>query len=236
MKMQSFLSRILGFVALSLLLVLLACSALAQSMPGAKPVDVRKLADSVDKHYNSLNTMQTDFTEIYRGGGMSRSESGTMWLRKPGKMRWEYRTPRTKLFVSDGKNAWFYVPGERQARRAKVKDLDDLRSPLAYLLGKTKLEKEFQGLSLAPDKQPATAGNIVLRGVPKSMADRVSQALLEITPDFRIAGIYVEELDGSSTDFRFQNERPNVQIAEGRFRFTPPAGVETMEATELAPQ
>lgn len=230
------------FAALSLLLMM-ACCALAQSAPGspraasgAASIDVRKLADSIDKHYNALRSMQIDFAEIYRGGGMSRSESGIMWLKKPGKMRWEYRSPRTKLFVSDGKNAWFYVPGERQARRAKVKNLDDLRSPLAYLLGKTKLAKEFQGLSIAPDKQPAIAGNIVLRGVPKSMADRVSQALLEITPDFRIAGIYVEELDGSSTDFRFQNERPNATVSEERFRFTPPAGVETMEATELAPQ
>ena len=209
-----------------------ACVAFAQSAP----VDVRKLADSVDRHYNHLASMKTDFTEVYKGGGMTRTEHGTMWLKKPGKMRWEYRTPREKLFVSDGKTAWFYVPGEKQARRAKVKDLDDLRSPLAYLLGKTKLEKEFEGLSLAPDKKPETAGDIVLRGVPKSMADRVSQVLLEITPESRIAGIYVEELDGSSTDFRFQNERPNVQVADDRFRFSPPPGVETMEATEIAPQ
>ena len=81
---------------------------------------------------------------------MERTEWGTLWLKKPGKMRWEYRSPRDKLFLSDGKDAWFYVPGERQVRRTAVKKLDDLRSPLAFLLGKTKLEKELQALSFGP--------------------------------------------------------------------------------------
>lgn len=199
------------------------------------PSDVRKLADAVDKRYNRLSSLETNFVEIYRGGGMSRSESGTMWLKKPGKMRWEYRTPREKLFVTDGRNAWFYVPGEKQARRASVKSLDDLRSPLRYLLGRTKLHKEFEGLSFAPDAKPATPGNTVLRGVPKYMADRVSQVLLEITPENRIARIYIEELDGSTTEFRFQDQRDNVQVADQRFRFSPPMGVEVMEAKELEP-
>ena len=66
-------------------------------------------------------------------------------------MRWEYRSPKEKLFLSDGKDAWFYIPGDRQVRRTSVKKLDDLRSPLALLLGKTRLEKELDGLSAAPD-------------------------------------------------------------------------------------
>jgi len=210
--------------------LLLASLAWAQT-----PSDIRKLADAVDKRYNRLSSLETNFVEVYRGGGMSRSESGTMWLKKPGKMRWEYRTPREKLFVTDGRNAWFYVPGEKQARRASVKSLDDLRSPLRYLLGRTKLDKEFEGLSFAPDAKPATPGNTVLRGVPKYMADRVSQVLLEITPENRIARIYIEELDGSTTEFRFQDQRDNVQVADQRFRFSPPMGVEVMEAKELEP-
>ena len=95
----------------------------------------------------------------YRGSGIERTESGTLWLakgglKKPGKMRWEYRSPREKLFVSDGKDAWFYVPADRQARKTDARKLDDIRSPLAFLLGKSKLEKELRGLSLAPDMQP----------------------------------------------------------------------------------
>ena len=96
---------------------------------------------------------QADFTETYTGAGMTRTESGTLLLKKPGQMRWDYDQPRPKMFVTDGHTAWFYVPGEKQARRTPVKQLDDLRSPLRYLLGKTKLEKELDGLSLAPDRK-----------------------------------------------------------------------------------
>ena len=216
-----------------LLLLLFVSGAFAQSP--SKPVDLHQLAESVDKHYNGLNSLQTQFTEIYQGGGMSRTESGTMWIKKPGKMLWEYVSPRQKLFVTDGKTAWFYVPGERQARRASVKKLDDLRSPLRYLLGRSKLEKEFNALSLAPDQRPINAGDIVLRGVPKGMEDRVSQVLLEVTPENRLARIFVEELDGSQTDFRFKDQKENVPVADSRFSFKPPAGVEVMEATELQP-
>ena len=108
----------------------------------------------MDNRYNHLQTLQAEFTETYRGAGVERTESGTLWLKKPGKMRWEYRSPKEKLFLSDGKDAWFYLPGDRQVRRTSVKKLDDLRSPLAFLLGKTKLEKELDGLSLAPDVAP----------------------------------------------------------------------------------
>jgi len=195
---------------------------------------VQQIAQAVDNHYNRLITLQTDFVETYRGVGMNRSESGILWLKKPGKMRWEYEAPRQKLFVSDGKTAWFYVPGDRQARRAEVKNLDDLRSPLRYLLGKTKLMREFEGLSLAPDVKPVSAGNVVLRGVPKGLEDRVSQVLLEIMPERMIERIVIHEVDGAVTEFRFTNQKENFAVAESHFRFQPPSGVETLEMRELA--
>ena len=160
---------------------------------------------------------------------MERVESGTLWLKKPGKMRWEYRSPKEKLFLSDGQNAWFYVPGDRQARKTPVRKLDDLRSPLGFLLGKAKLEKELQGLSRAPDLTPINPGDIVLRGVPKALANRVNFVVLEITSENWIRRIVIEEMDGSSTEFLFQNLKENVEIAEQHFRFSPPAGVETVQ-------
>ena len=195
--------------------------------------DVHAIADQVDQRYNHLQTLQANFTETYSGAGMTRTESGTLLLKKPGRMRWDYDQPRPKLFITDGKVAWFYVPGEHQARRASVQQLDDLRSPLRYLLGKTKLEKELDGLSLAPDEKPVNAGDVVLRGVPKRMRDRVSQTLLEITPDRFIARIVVEELDGSVTDFRFHQHKENVKLEDEQFRFVPPPGVEIVAGTEM---
>src|SRR5260370_40341748 len=117
----------------------------------AGEADVKALAAAVEEHYNHLRSLQAEVTETYRGSGIERTESGTLWLKKPGmkkpgKMRWGERSPREKLFVSDGKDAWFYVPGDLQARKAPAAKLDDIRSPLAFLLGKTRLEKELKGL------------------------------------------------------------------------------------------
>ena len=131
--------------------------------------DIHQLARAVDDHYNHLRSLQSDFTEIYQGDGPERVESGTLWLKKPRKMRWEYRSPKEKLFVSDGQSVWFYLPAERQLRKTSLKKLDDLRSPMAFLLGKTKLENELRGLSKAVDQSPMIAGDTVLRGVPQSV-------------------------------------------------------------------
>ena len=208
---------------------------LAAAISAATPApDVHAIANAVDARYNHLRSLQAEFVEIYRGVGMERTESGILWLKKPGKMRWEYRSPREKLFLSDGKDAWFYVPGERQVRRTAVKKLEDLRSPLAFLLGKTKLEKELQGLSFAPDVTPLSAGDVVLRGVPKSLAERVSQVLLEITPERWINRISIEEVDGSVTEYRFSNQRENVVLDDKRFQFAVPDGVEVIDG-ELGP-
>jgi len=191
--------------------------------------DVKALATAIDAHYNHLRSLQAEFTELYRGSGMERTETGTLWLKKPGKMRWEYRSPREKLFVSDGRDAWFYVPADRQARKTAAKKLEDVRSPLAFLLGKTKLEKELQGLSLAPDVEPLAAGNVVLRGVPQALADRVSEILLEVTPDHQISRIVIQDVDGAATEYRFGEMKEDVAIGDRRFQFKPPAGTETVE-------
>ena len=196
----------------------------------ANPVpDVHAIAQAVDDHYNHLKSLETEFTESYRGAGIERTESGSLWLKKPGKMRWEYRSPKEKLFLSDGKDAWFYLPDDRQVRRTSVKKLDDLRSPLAFLLGKTRLEKELDGLSLAPDVAALTPGNTVLRGIPKAMADRVREVILEITADHRIVRIQFEEADESVTEYRFSQQKENGAIADQRFKFSAPPGVEVIE-------
>jgi outer membrane lipoprotein carrier protein len=191
--------------------------------------DIRNLAAAVDAHYNHLRSLEAEFTEVYRGSGMDRTESGTLWLKKPGKMRWEYRSPKEKLFVSNGKDAWFYVPDDRQARKEAAKKLEDVRSPLAFLLGKTKLEKELRGLSIASDIDALSSGNTVLRGVPTALADRVSDIILEITPDGRIVRLVMQGVDGASTEYRFTDQKENLAIADGRFDFRAPAGTEVVE-------
>jgi outer membrane lipoprotein carrier protein len=191
--------------------------------------DVKELASAVDAHYNRLKSLQAEFTETYRGAGMDRTETGTLWLKKPGKMRWEYRSPSEKLFVSNGRDAWFFVPADRQARKESAKKLEDVRSPLAFLLGKTKLEKELRGLSLAPDVTPLEPNNVVLRGIPQAFADQISEIVLEVSPSDQIVRIMIQSVDGSTTEYRFTDQKEDVAVLDSRFEFKPPAGTETVE-------
>lgn len=210
-------------------MVSLILTTLVAPRANAAGADVKTIAANVDNHYNHLRSLEAEFTEVYRGSGMDRTESGTLWLKKPGKMRWEYRSPKEKLFVSNGKDAWFYVPDDRQARKGSAKKLEDIRSPLAFLLGKTKLEKELRGLSLAPDVQPLQSGDVVLRGVPTALGDQISEIVLEITPQNRIARLIVEGVDGASTEYRFADQKEDVAVADGRFEFKAPPGIEVVE-------
>lgn len=190
---------------------------------------VHEVARAVDDHYNHLHSLQAQFTEIYQGAGMQRTESGTLWLKKPGKMRWEYRSPEEKLFVGDGKEAWLYLPAEKQVRKSDMRKVEDLRSPLAFLLGKTKLEKELQELAYAPDVQLWKTGDVILRGVPRGMEGQVQEVLLEITPEHQIARILIHGVDDSVTEYRLSDQKEDVQVADSKFHFVPPAGSEVIE-------
>lgn len=201
----------------------------------SKGLDVRQVAAAIDARYNGMRSLRAEFSESYSGGGMQRNESGTLWIKKPGKMRWDYTSPQKKTFLTDGSAAWFYIPGERQARRTPLKTLNDLRSPLRFLLGRTKLEKEVRGLSLAPDVRPAVAGDVVLRGVPVGMEDRISTLLLESDGQGFLRRIVMQELDGSTTEFRLENQRENVPVSDGEFSFHPPPGVEVLQGNQLEP-
>jgi outer membrane lipoprotein carrier protein len=212
--------------AYSLLLLIVSSPLLAQT-------DVHALAAKVDQRYDHMRTLEARFSETYSGAGMNRTESGILLLKKPGRMRWDYDQPRPKVFLTDGQTAWFYVPGEKQVRRTPLKQLDDLRSPLRYMLGKTKLEKELDGLSLASDQRPLNPADVVLRGIPSGMGDRIQQTLLEITPDGLISRIVIEERDGSVTEFRFLQQKENVEIPDAQFRFVPPPGTEVVAGTEF---
>jgi outer membrane lipoprotein carrier protein len=184
------------------------------------------LAQRVDRHYNQLRSLKAGFTESYEGMGMRRTESGTLLLMKPGRMKWEYAQPAGKLFLLDGNYAWFYARGDSQVQRIPAKQLDDLRSPLRFLLGHTELEKELIGLTL----KPAPNGQFALTGQPKGQEKRVARLTLTVTAHGTITGIEIEETDGALTRFSFTAEQPNVPLVPSLFRFDPPPGVPVVDA------
>ncbi len=183
-----------------------------------------RLASRVDAHYNHLKSLETAYTEHYAGMGLDRTERGILLLKKPGRMRWNYAQPAGKLFVLDGKYAWFYTPGDAQVQRVPAKQLDDLRSPLRFLLGHTQLQKELSGLSMA-----AAGANYMLAGVPRGMEQRVKLLVLTVNSDGAIFAMRLEELDGALTEFTFSNIKENVPVRDSDFVFTPPAGVPVVD-------
>lgn len=178
------------------------------------------LLRKIDGHYNHLSSLETTYSEHYTGMGMDRTESGTLLLKKPGRMRWNYNTPAGKLFILDGKDGYFYTPGDAQAQKIPAKQLDDLRSPLRFLLGHTQLQKELQDVHVT-----AVPGGYQVAGVPKGMDQRVKQLTLNVDTQGLIIGMKIEEIEGAVTDFTFSDMRENVPIKDSEFVFTPPPGV-----------
>jgi outer membrane lipoprotein carrier protein len=204
----------------------------AQQTPPAAPgtakassPGVHDLAHRIDQRYNKLHSLKAGFTESYAGLGVHRSESGTLLLLKPGRMRWDYTSPPGKLFLLDGKFAWFYSQGDAQVQRIPEKQLDDLRSPLRFLLGHTELEKELTGITLTA----ASNGQFTLTGQPKGQEKRIPRLALTVTPAGAITGIEIEEIDGAITRFTFSDEVPDAAIPPGAFHFNPLPGVPVID-------
>jgi outer membrane lipoprotein carrier protein len=183
------------------------------------------LLSKVDDHYNRLSSLKARYTEHYTGMGLDRTESGTLLLKKPGRMRWSYDQPAGKLFVLDGKYAWFYMPGDDQVQRVPAKQLDDLRSPLRFLLGHTQLKKELGSLTVTEDSK-----GIHIAGVPRGMEERIKVLTLDVTPAGAIQHMRLEELDGATTEFVFSQVEENVAARDSDFVFMPPKGVSVVDA------
>src|SRR5271154_5821312 len=125
------------------MLRLLLCTALVfLSAPGPTAPDAAAIRRGIEARYRGAHTLKATFYERFssgNGGGVA--ESGTVYFSKPGRMRWEYESPEQKLFLVDGANAWFYVPADHTASRAKLKESSDWRTPIALLAGSANLSK-----------------------------------------------------------------------------------------------
>lgn len=207
------------FIAV-LLFLLPATAVLHAQTPTAEAFAAR-----VDKHYNALHSLSVQFTQKFDGMGMHRVESGTLLLKKPGKMRWTYSQPQGKLFVLDGHDAYFYSPGDTEIPRVPAKKLDDLRSPLRFLLGHTQLAKELTNIQIAP----AANGAYTLSGIPKNMEQRIAGFTLTASSDGVIEAMRIEETDGAINTFTFAGEQPNAPASDADFVLHLPAGAHIIE-------
>ena len=193
----------------------------------AAETDVSKILKGVEDRYNRTQTLQVSFAESLTSQGRKRTEKGELYLRKPGRMRWEYTTPAGKLYISDNKYIYSYVPSEKRAERENFKEIEDMRAPLAFLLGRLNFHDDFREFRSQPDRE-----NMFITAIPKSDKLPYTEVTFLVSPDSVIHYLSVKGQDGSVTEFTFENEKKNPPLSDALFRFTPPPGVEYVDSTK----
>jgi outer membrane lipoprotein carrier protein len=197
----------------------------------ALPANLSSILKGIEDHYNHAKTLEVHFVESYSVQGRARkSESGDLTLRKPGRMRWDYSSPPGKLFVSDGKDVYLYTPDAHRVEKTQLKASDDMRAPLAFLLGKLDFEKDFRDFELKPD-----GANSVITAKAKSDKLPYNQIEMLVTPAGEIQRLVVNGQDQSVLTFEFAGEKLNPPVNDAVFKFQMPAGA-TLVASEGSQQ
>jgi outer membrane lipoprotein carrier protein len=211
-------------------------------LPSTARTEAGELASRLEARYRGAKTLQATFLERYaENGSVVRTEAGTVYFRRPGKMRWEYERPEKDLFLVDGKTAWFYVPADHTVTRVPARQSGDLRTPLALLAGQMKISRVCSHVEFADAEKPLAEGDAVLRCLvrgEKQDAARANESenalgasandavFFEIARDSgELAGLIVRQAGGIEVEFRFENWRFDPAIPDVMFRFDPPAGV-----------
>ncbi len=205
---------------------LLAC-VLAVCANAATP-NVSGILNGVEKRYNHARTLQVFFEQTYDAPRRAPiNETGELFLRKPGRMRWEYASPKGKLFVSDGKLLWLYTPSTNRVERGKVKESDDMRAPLAFLLGKLNFGRDFKSVVLR-----VINGQTWITASPRKDNLMFRSVQFRVGEDYHIDELIVVDDMNATMHFRFMSEKLNPKLPDNMFTFTPPQGAEVVEAVE----
>ncbi len=217
-------SLTLSACALSLALVITFASQSAvhaQAAPGAATITVDQAVDGLQKKYETVTDFKANFKQVVKQKHIPRplKKSGTVYFKKPGMMRWDYKQPDKVLYVSDGETLWSYQPADKLVYKLRVKD-SDLYSALKFLFGQGNLRAEFNLSALDPKD-----GNVGIRLDPKGPQTNYKHLELYVDPgNFEIREtVLVDPLDNVS---RITFEAPVYDpLKEAGFKFTPPSGV-----------
>ena len=191
--------------------------------------NLREVLRGIESRYNRLKSMKAQFQQLVRQGpGVIRREEGQLYLSKPGRMRWEYESPEAKLFVTDGKTVILYLPEENRVMESAVKETEDIKAPLAFLLGRLDFDEQFQKMETSPYFTPTEEGNFVFKAYSKQLAERMEWVLFEVTPEYEIRRVVARERGGLETEFQFKGMESNPQLADSLFQVTAPEGAEVV--------
>jgi outer membrane lipoprotein carrier protein len=210
-----------------------ACAALGSELVGrAADSTAPELAAALQRKYDGIRDFSADFTHDYEGGVLRKkiTERGHLLVKKPGKMRWDYSSPETKQFVSDGVKMYSYIPEDKQVIVATVPLDEDAPTPTLFLAGKGNVTRDFTP-SLADAPAGAPAGSRALKLVPKAKQRDYDWLVLVLDPGtLALRGLLTVDEQGGKSSFSFTNLKENVGLADKEFAFKIPRGVDVVTA------
>lgn len=207
-------------------LALLPAAAALQAQGGAPPA--AQIAAKVQARYAGVRDFTADFTHVYQGGVLRQktTERGTIAVKKPGRMRWTYTAPEKKEFVSDGATLYSYMPADRQVIVSDVPAGGGETTAALFLAGRGDLTKDF---TAALEGQDAHLYRLTL--TPKKKQQDFDTLVLHVRRDsLQIAALVARDRQGGTSTFTFTNLKENVGLADSRFVFKTPRGVQVVRA------
>jgi outer membrane lipoprotein carrier protein len=206
--------------------VLMSAVAAAQTPPRPPAMDT---ARALQEKYDRVRDFTADFTHTYQGGVLKKTlnEGGTVQVKKPGRMRWEYTLPEKKLFVSDGHKVYSYVPADKQVIVSSVPADDQATTSVLFLAGKGNVTRDFT-VTYAPG---GSDDMWALRLDPKLRQRDYDWLVLVVDRrSLQIRELTAADQQGGTSTFRFTNFRENTGLADARFTFRIPRGVDVIDA------
>lgn len=192
----------------------------------AADLQLNTLLKGIEQRYNRAKTLQVHFVESYSVQGRAKkSESGQLTLRKPGRMRWDYSEPSGKLFLSDGKDVYLYTPDAHRVEKGTLKSSEDMRAPLAFLLGKLDFFKEFRDFELTQQ-----GANYLITAKAKTDKLPYEKIQMLVTPDGEIQRLAINLQELSILTFQFDGEKVNPSVNDALFKFQMPSGATMVDA------
>src|SRR5881296_747787 len=209
----------------------LVVAGLVLAAPSAGPAaTLDDVVRDLEGTYSRMIDLRAEFTQNAFNKSLNQTipASGSVFLKKGGKLRWEYKEPTPQEIVSDGKTLWVYTPTLNQVNVAPAPEA--LAGPAgSFLIGLGKLREHFGVRFLNPVQPRDGDGNVVLDLAPKQPLPTLARLILSIDPrswEVRKAVIY-DQFENTVT-MRFTKMTLNSGLADSLFTFTAPKGVATV--------
>jgi len=173
-------------------------------------------------------------TYVEKLRGKKRVESGRLWAKRDGRVRWTYEKPVHKDFVYDGKKAWFYEPENGQVTEFEKFEQSPLWGAVRFLWGQGNLNELF---TVAPCADPKCRGSAapgveVFELTPKKPMAAVDHVVLEVDPaTSQVRRSIVHDTLGNRTEYAFTDVAIGCQVPDAKLTFEVPKGVSVVRAS-----